>query len=390
VSIIIGDHHKTVTFSSLNELVKTIIPVKFNRNSQSKLLNITFMPPFNPTLASSYDRKTGLFQFENAPVYELVNIAFAITDKGSNDPNTFNLDNKYYKEVLEYFSPHRNHPLIEMINKIYYPTSSEYRMYRESAYNYSFQNDRIEITGPYKNFEEGNTVLDHKALWEDFATKSNFQEFYKKHQPFYTHVVKNAEELLPVGKMWQWCEKKFPDRYNTYRIIISPLVNGFHSTQNITSKDFRECIMFICDSENFDRMRYKQKEIEILYGGLLFTEIDHNYINPISDKYESELDKIFTKDGWVTKGSQAEGYQNGTGFFNEYLTHAVYLLYVEDNYSPEELTIALKDRTDLMKWRGFPHFEKFYKELKSLYSDQKINKDLTLLYPELIKWASQQ
>jgi len=54
------------------------------------------------------------------------------------------------------------------------------------------------------------------------------------------------------------------------------------------------------------------------------------------------------------------------------------------------LMIAVKDRTDLMKWRGFPQFEKFYVELKSLYSDKKVNKDLTLLYPELIKWASQQ
>jgi hypothetical protein len=261
-------------------------------------------------------------------------------------------------------------------------------MYRESAYNYAFVGDSISVTGPYVNFEEGNSILDDIDLWEDFARESRFQDFYNAHRPVYESMVNDAKKHLPVQQMWQWCERRFPNRYNTYRIIISPLVNGFHSTQKIESKAFNECIMFICGADGYDG--YTKKEKEGLYSGIVFTEIDHNYINPVSDRYRSQLDQVFDNDIWIKKQSQAEGYGDGTGYFNEYFTHAVYLLYVQDYYSKSELATISKNRIDLMLWRGFPKFKEFYLHLKFLYEHNGAKDDLTLLYPELIKWASER
>jgi len=390
VIVNLSDRASSIKVTSPAELVKTVTPVEIKHNGVLKVLNVTFIPPFNPSFSVNYsDKKDGRYIFENSPLYELVNIAFAITDKGSKDGSTFNLNTPYYKEIAQYFEPYRYHPLITLLNKNYFQGSPEYRMYRESAYNYSLRGDRIEVTGPYLNFEEGNSILDDKALWEDFALKSNFTAFYNKYRQYYQLLNKNASKMLPVKKMWKWCEQKFPNKYATYRMVISPLVNGFHSTQRISDAEFNECIMFLCSAENLKRHARTKIQTEISYTGLLLTEIDHNYINPVSDGYKDQLNNVFGKVGWITKGSQGEGYGNGIGFFNEYLTHAVYLLYIKDRYSSDEFVYAVKERTDLMTSRGFPRFKEFYAKLEFLYNKKEIKGDLTLAYPELISWASQ-
>jgi len=140
-----------------------------------------------------------------------------------------------------------------------------------------------------------------------------------------------------VGVVHSFPRPRFPNRYHTYRIVISPLINGFHSTMHVNSGSSNECIMFICGPNVVNAGKYSPKEWEGLYSGIVFTEIDHNYINPLSENYKEELSKTFGDPRWIKKDSQAAGYGNGTAYFNEYFTHAVFLLYIKDYYTKQEL-----------------------------------------------------
>jgi len=389
VQISLKSGNNTLTVACPSKPTKTLFPIKLQQNGESKILNICYIPPFKPSFANKYKPNSGSIVFDNNAAYELVNVVFSLTEKGKKDASTFNINTDYFKEINNYFQSYKNHPLISLANKIYEPGSSIYRMYRESAYNYSFKKRKIARTGPYVNFEEGNTILDDLALWEDFAQKSNFLKFYSAHKDLYQKELTEAEKKLPVKQMWNWCESKFPDRYHTYRIVISPLVNGFHSTININSETANECVMFICGPNVINTGKYSFKVLEGLYSGIVFTEIDHNYINPLSENYKNELNKTFGDQRWIKKDSQAAGYGNGTAYFNEYFTHAVFLLYVKEHYSEQELASIEKERVGLMKWRGFPLFNEFYAQLSSLYNAQENKTDLSQLYPALIKWGNQ-
>jgi hypothetical protein len=389
VSLVLTSGVTNISFHSPSTLEISQHNVDVNRNGVKKTIQVNFLPPFKPSFSTLYKKQTGAIYIENSATYELVNIAFALTEKGGADGGTFYLNTPYFQEVAEYFKDARSHPLIQMLNKVYAPGSSEYRMYRESAYNYSLRNGKIEVTGPYHNFEEGNSIMEAKELWEDFVSKTNFTAFYKQHEKLYAQQISEAKQLLPIKQMWTWCERKFPNRYHTYRVVISPMVNGFHSTQHITSDDFSECVMFLCDAHQLVNNR-SRIEAEVSYSGLLFTEIDHNYINPLSDKFKNELNKVFEQDGWITAGSQAAGYGSGVGYFNEYMTHAVFLLYVEDHYPASALTKAIDERTELMTWRGFPRFRLFYDELRRIIrADKTKAADLSLVHPDVIQWAAQ-
>lgn len=376
---------KEITFSSTHDGSKHVYPLTVSLGKETKTLNINFIPPFHPSFSKNYKKRPGTIVIENTPLYELVNVVYAITEKGSRDNITFNTYSPYFKEVQQYFAPYKDHPIVKLINKDYKQFDASYRMMRESAYNYSFKGDKIVVSGPYQNFEEGNTVFDHLELWEDFAQKSKFRQFYADHKQLYEEEIAKAKAHLPLRQMWSWCEGRFAERYQTYRIVISPLIEGFHSTQHVSSQSFNECVMFISRLGNFGRERTK-KEIEALYSGIVFTEIDHNYVNPLSDKFTKELDNAFGSAKWV-KGRQAEEYGSGKAFFNEYMTHALYLLYIQDYYTPAELATVEKSRIELMINRGFPLFREFYTYLAELYKDPQVKKDIGSAYPKLIEWG---
>jgi len=66
---------------------------------------------------------------------------------------------------------------------------------------------------------------------------------------------------------------------------------------------------------------------------MVFTEIDHNYCNPVSSKYQNEIDSIFSDSSkWINKTGNVELYPTLVAIFNEYTTHAVYLLYVRNQF----------------------------------------------------------
>jgi hypothetical protein len=133
------------------------------------------------------------------------------------------------------------------------------------------------FNGPYY-FVYGDDLADSsllaklKPLVEDFAKASKFRQFYKDNQAWYSKQVEREKELLPVKQMWTWLEEKFPKaKYQSYRIVFSPLIGGSHSTQrystlNITENKrewFTENVMFICGTDRYDTVKNfyeKQKE----------------------------------------------------------------------------------------------------------------------------------
>jgi hypothetical protein len=75
----------------------------------------------------------------------------------------------------------------------------------------------------------------------------------------------------------------------------------------------------------------------------VFSEIDHNYVNPVSDKYKKEINKIMGdehRSKWIKANGDGKYYGTGYKVFNEYMTHAVYLIYTNEFYSAADQTIT--------------------------------------------------
>lgn len=324
--------------------------------------------------------------------FELANIILYLTElskQTGNHPQTI-----YTKELESHFGKFRNHPLITTLNRLGEKSLWDtYYGFRENSITFVFENDFLEYKAPHKHVYWDNTGMlggqfrNLLYLVQDFSNKSDFQTFFNKHTDFYNDLIARQRELLPLGKMWTWLEDEFPNRMNAYKVFFSPLIGGSHSTQRyqkgfFADPDYEECVMFINSPADLDNTEYSEKLKEGLMSGIVFTEIDHNYVNPASDLHKADIKKLIRdKDRWATIAAQAN-YPSESAIFNEYMTHALFCVYVSESYEPEKGDQIIQMRIALMKRRGYPLFEKFNDKLLELAKDC----DLTFfeMYDEII------
>ena len=108
--------------------------------------------------------------------------------------------------------------------------------------------------------------------------------------------------------------------------------------------------------------------------------------------YKKEIDSsIADRNKWVAKGGDAELYPSAMSVFNEYITHAVFILYAKDNFNKEDFEIIKKDREDLMvKYRKYIKFKEFDEQLLKLYRNKLPEEKVADLFPKIINWCKTQ
>lgn len=354
----------------------------------------------NPVFTDDYIRNTrGVTSIEIPAVYELANIIMYLSDcseKTYNRPQS----GQYISDVLTHFGPLKDHDLIKVLNKQCADSNAYwdyYYSFRENSICFSLdENNILQYDRPYKHVMNGPSSLRGGEfrhllyLIQDFAIQANFYAFYQDHISYYKTLEDRQTELLPLKQMWQWLETEFPYRRDAYRVIFSPLIAGSHSTQRfaggpLSAPHFIECVMFINSSEKIDaNASYSEELKEGLQSGIVFTEIDHNYVNPASDEYSGEIKALITeKDFWATAGAQGN-YGSESAIFNEYVTHGLFCLYATEVYDEATAKEIIADRGKLMERRGFYRFNSFVEQLSSLRKDNP-GQTIYELYSKIIQ-----
>jgi len=312
-------------------------------------------------------------------IFELANVAIAITDDGLNHPNRVHKQGPYYERVIEHFKPFKDHPLIAESDLNYHFTYN----FRDNSICYVFDGERIVHGGFYSNIRRPNLFKKHLELVEDFAKVSNFRKFYADNLPYYQEQIHFYRQLVPVRKMWIWLEERFAARHDCYKVVFSPLIGASHETCKFKNKGFSETIMFI--SGPGEPKEAPNKVEEGLHSRAVFTEIDHNYVNSVTDKYAGRVNRAFAD---LDKWNKQDGYRAPVYTFNEYMTWAVFTLYAYDNYEQQDFEI-INDRMtkQMINSRKFVLFEHFDKKLLELYLARKEGQTIPELYPAILDWA---
>lgn len=353
-------------------------------------------------------RNTGNVQFDIPEPYELANILWTISPAGQKATD-LNKEGAYYERVMKWFKPYMNDPIFKLLD---FPDSLATRNYydfRENSFAFNFQDTTLgskhtalTFDGPYyhvfgRELADSSLFGKLKPAVEDFAARSGFRQFYKANLKFYQEQLSRQRELLPVKQMWTWLERNFPKiTYHSYKVVSSPLIGGTHSTQRYTTyvddKRFAENVMFVCGTDRYDRnVDLTEKQRAGLMSGIVFTEIDHNYVNPTSNKYASRIDAAFGKrQGWVREDAYNVSYASPVAVFNEYMTHALFCLYISDVYDKETADFIIVERVKMMEERrSFIRFKAFNEELMRLHQLDR-SRAAADLYTEMLAWCDIQ
>lgn len=332
--------------------------------------------------SDDYVQASEKVRFEIPEAYELANIILYLTNCSEltyNHPNT-----DYTERVEAHFGAFRHHRLIRTLNKLcegdYWQV---YYGFRENGVCFRFEGDRLLYDTPYKHvyYDQSGVSGGHFRnllyLIQGFAKESGFREFYRENQAYYEGLELRQSQLLPLEQMWDWLEKEFPQRMNAYKVVFSPLIGGSHSTQNFFRGElfdpfFREAVMYINSPEAIDQSdQYAEVLKEGLMSGIVFTEIDHNYVNPTSQNYMEQIKALIDdKDFWATAAAQ-QNYSSEYSIFNEYMTHSLFCLYVIEHYEEAVASQVIERRIRLMERRGYPKFALFNNKLVELMTDRQ-------------------
>ena len=223
------------------------------------------------------------------------------------------------------------------------------------------------------------------ARVEDFANQGRFREFFASHADFYADQVQRDRDLVLIDRMWHWLETRFPDRYDRYTIVFSPLIYGSHSTQRFTTGGLRETIMFIAGPDivqNTADERLRTAELE----RLVFTEIDHNYVNPGTDRHQQRVKDVFRNVGFWNADVN---YRSAVATFNEYMTWAVFNVYARDTYDSATAAAfresVIRSMVQQRKFLKFREFEQIVMEVSAASGPQPC---IPNLYGEILDRAA--
>jgi len=341
---------------------------------------------FNPgTFDDGYKvRNKGKVNVVIPQVYELANVMVALTDNAQ--PNWVNKDTEYYKRVLEYFAPYKIHSAIKNLNAKL--SAGSYLNIRENSAAYVFDGQKIVKSSTYAGFRARDQFEKLLPLIQDFAVESNFLSFYQNEEHLYDRLESLEHERAQVKEAWDWLQIQFPDQVDSYRIIMSPLAGASHSIRLFENNSFKENVIFMSAPSLVSKDSVSQGISDALALRRAFTEIDHNYVNPISDKYVDAINKAMADLGkWNTKGSYRSPYET----FNEYMTWAVFGIYVYDRFGESNYEKVMLQPTEFMENnRGFVKFQSFYQHLLELFQKYDGKKRVPELYPEILEWVKNE
>ena len=328
-----------------------------------------------------------IVDIEIPEVYELSNIILALTDYGIADEWEVQKKTDYYKDVLQYFSPVKDHALLDSVN--YSRAKWDYYLaFRTDAVAYSFdENNRLKKDFDFATQPGLNPFGKNLSLTNDFVEKSNFREFYARNRPFYERLVNNYEDYNFIKETFEFLDARVgkseePSRPAQYKkIILSPLVYRMNCHRRLSEQvvaDFpsalEDFINGTGDNENLEE--------RLNSNHLVFTEIGHGYINPITSRYKELVAANFNTGYW-DKGS---GYE-GVNSFNEYMTWAVYELFLEERFPDYAKRLSTFWQYQNAS-RGFFAQNLFSEKVKELYKNNR-GKKFEDLYKPLLEWTKQ-
>lgn len=327
-------------------------------------------------------------------VYELINVVFALTDYGKT--GAIYKETPYYPAVMTHFSPYKTHPAVRTIDSLLAKSGDNYSNLKMDSYAYRFVGDKIQNGGIYDRVSWGevNQLEPYVPLLEQFAKVSNFRSFYQKHSAYYKTLIEDFRDNVDVVTMKSWLEKQFPTtHYSAFKVLFTPLVGHNQSANHFDDNGFSEAQAHV-DFPFVDAAQKKQPQA--LTKGqrmkIIFTELNHSYLNPEAEKYTKEIATAFNDLAkWSTPNTPSTNYNNPLSCFEEYMNYGLVTLLYYDLFDKKTFDVLSTNvEKGMVANRGFRRFREFDQELLKLYQTKKPGQTVADLYPAIIAWAAKQ
>lgn len=309
--------------------------------------------------------------------FELTSIVFRLTDDIAFVHST---PANYIADIDEYFSPYKNHELIEFVKKTMYSKSIlDISLPVELASDIKITSDSIMWTNDWTPLFVQHDTLPVKRIWtrsereeylcllNKFYKDTHFHKFYSSHADFYA-AIESAFDSIISKIDTSWFLNFFGIPYQMDNIWLVP-ANGYHnfaihrSDRNFCK--YNNCALggVLIDSIGNP---YLHKNVFMV----LIHEICHNYSNPMCAKYDTMFadicDTLFFK---VSDKLKKSYYSLPSAILYEGTNRLCEFSYYVSQNIYNDIEIKEKIRTQI--YDGFIWFEDMLRYMNVFYANRE-------------------
>ena len=263
----------------------------------------------------------------------------------------------YCKEFYDMYKKGVDKELIDYIRNYGFGTygqTAEIALCLDNDYNLKIDNNIKEMNNP--NFDKDKIEI----LLKRFVENSNYEQFYEKHQNLYNNIINSFKKSMSEYDIF---ESDFISEFYGYKLgkKCIKLYNFTSGSMGILKDDYQYYIQRVENiNKDENNIVFKPKLTNLIH------EFSHPYINPLMDKYFSEVDMTS-----LLNESQEHGldncYRTQDAVLKEYGVRAVQI-YLGKNYMSEQY---INEQIESQKNSGYNHIEKLVElfNKKDYYSD---------------------
>lgn len=331
----------------------------------------------------------GLIDVEIPRAYEMVNVALALT-RASRAEQGLVASSPYADKVRTRFAALADHPFIVALDAKLAEDRQSYHLLKMNGAAFDLADDNSITRSPfYRSIGwGGNTLLPLQDQMQDFANRANFVQFYAEHADLYAQQIDFMRNALAAEDMLSWLGSEFPDvaPYDYTRILFSPLVGDNQSVARFDDDGFRELQPHVNFPYPSSADSGFSPDAERIWRGLiLFTELNHGFINPTADEFTDEIAAAMPDKSIWASGETAIGYRDGNGIFDEMMNWALVSVRAQDELpSKQAALIAERVARMMVKNRGFIRFVPFQERLLTMAVARRQDVSIAALYPQIV------
>ena len=213
----------------------------------------------------------------------------------------------------------------------------------------------------------------------DFATKSDFMKFYSSHNDLYSKIINDVKSKMNAEEYIELLESYYGVTQNSYNIIATPLFHCGGYGPNIECENGLLDIYSIigpCDVKNSIPIFGSEEDFKYI----TWHEFSHSFVNPVTNKYKTELNKYSKLFSPISEKMSNMAYGDWIICVNEHLVRAIVARFNELKVSTEEANSILREEINL----GFVYIEHIYNLLKSYESNRNKYPTFADFYPEIV------
>jgi hypothetical protein len=313
------------------------------------------------------------------PRMELLAVIQHFTDWADKRHTQFNFT---YKEDLDtYFKNYSTHSAVQKSEQLTnsgfsYDAPAAFVLYHNNPPSFR---QMIPYSSYLKTRAGSETSLkDFADKISDFAKKTGFMDFYNSNLNLYNQIQNEIQNEINDTNYIKILEDFYGERKNSYNIIPAPLFHsgGYgHQIESALGGD----VYNICGpvSVKDDKPYFGDKNRLM---SILLHEFSHSFVNPVTDKYITEIHESESLFGPIKDKMEQQAYNNWKTCVNEHLIRINVIIFVVQLIDENIKNFVIQKEVN----NGFIYITHLDTLMEKYMNNRKIYDTYESFYPEII------